>query len=284
MAKFVLSAFSDEYDPDFDTQLEGAKLNGLTHIEIRNVNGKNISDHTLEEAKGLKAKLDAAGIGISSIGSPIGKINIEDPMEPHIEKLKNVIEIAKILEAKYIRMFSFYMPKDKNPDDYRDEVMKRMRMMLDVAKDSGVTLLHENEKGIYGDTVERCADLMEELKDYDLKAVFDPANFIQCDQETYPYGFGKLKDYTVYMHIKDCIEGGRVVPAGYGIGGIKEILTELKARGYEGFLSLEPHLTNFVGFAALEDSGAEAVDAPALDAKEKFNLAVDSLKKILSEI
>ena len=181
-------------------------------------------------------------------------------------------------------MFSFYMPKGENPDDYRDEVMKRMKMMLDLAKESGVTLLHENEKGIYGDTVDRCVDLLEELKEYNLKAVFDPANFIQCDQETYPYGFDKLKDYTVYMHIKDCVEGGKVVPAGYGIGKIKEILAELKNRGYEGFLSLEPHLTNFVGFAALEDSGAEAVDAPALDAKEKFNLAVDSLKKIIAEL
>ncbi len=284
MAEFILSAFSDEYDPDFDTQLEGVKSNGITHIEIRNVNGKNIADHTPEEAKVLKEKLDSKGVKVSSIGSPIGKININDPMEPHMDKLKNVIEIAKILDAKYIRMFSFFMPKDENPDIYRDEVMKRMRMMLDMAKESGVTLLHENEKGIYGDTVERCVDLLEELKSYNLKAVFDPANFIQCEQETYPYGFDKLKDYTVYMHIKDCAEGGKVVPAGYGIGKIKEILTELKKRGYEGFLSLEPHLTNFVGFAALEDSGAEAVDAPALDGKEKFNMAVDSLKNILAEI
>lgn len=211
-------------------------------------------------------------------------MKFNDPMEPHIEKLKNVIEIAKVLDAKYIRMFSFFIPKEENPDDYRDEVMKRMRMMLDVTEGTGVTLLHENEKDIYGDTVDRCVDLLEELKDYNLKAVFDPANFIQCDQETYPYGFGKLKDYVVYMHIKDCVEGGKVVPAAFGIGRIKEILTELKAKGYEGFLSLEPHLTNFVGFAALEDSGAEAVDAPALDGKEKFNLAVDSLKKILAEI
>ena len=111
MAKFVLSAFADEYSPVFDEQLEGLKKNGVKFMEIRGVDGKNISTLTEEEMLAAKAKLDAAGIGVSSIGSPVGKIKVTDDFDAHIKVLENCIKAAKILGTKNIRIFSFYMPE-----------------------------------------------------------------------------------------------------------------------------------------------------------------------------
>ena len=282
MSEFILSGFADEIDPMLDTQLKVMNELDIGYIEVRGIDAKNISKYTPEEIKEIKKKFDAAGIKVSSIGSPVGKIHITDPMDDHIAEFKNIIEIAKIMETKYIRLFSFYMPKDEEYSKYRDEVLKRMKMFVDTAKGSGLVLLHENEKGIYGDTADRCLDILESVGSDILRAVFDPANFVQCGEETYPRAFDMLKDHIEYMHIKDALKDGTVVPPGAGEGKVKEILTALKARNYSGFLSLEPHLATFVGLASLEE-GKEK-DEISANTQDKFKLAVKSLRNILKEI
>ena len=169
---------------------------------MRGVNGKNIVEHSLDEVKDIKKQLDERGFKISAIGSPIGKIGITDDFGPHFDLFKHTLEIANILETEYIRMFSFYIPEGEVPSHYREEVLERWRKFADVAKGTGVMLLHENEKGIYGDTPERCLDLIESLNCQYCGAIFDPANFVQCDVETYPYGFELLIDHIIYMHIR----------------------------------------------------------------------------------
>lgn len=282
MSEFILSGFADEINPMLDVQLKVMNELNIGHIEVRGIDGKNISKYTPDEIKEIKKKFDAANIKVSSIGSPIGKIQITDSMDDHIEEFKNIIEIAKIMETKYIRLFSFYMPKDEDPKKYRDEVLKRMNMFIDTAKGSGLILLHENEKGIYGDVADRCLDILESIGSDSLRAVFDPANFIQCHEETYPRAFDMLKDHIEYMHIKDALENGEVVPAGMGEGKVKEILKSLKDRDYKGFLSLEPHLTNFVGLASLEE-GKEKQEI-STNTEDKFKLAVKSLRDILKTL
>ena len=282
MSEFILSGFADEINPMLDVQLKVMNELNIGHIEVRGIDGKNISKYTPDEIKEIKKKFDAANIKVSSIGSPIGKIQITDPMDDHIEEFKNIIEIAKIMETKYIRLFSFYMPKDEDPKKYRDEVLKRMNMFVDTAKGSGLILLHENEKGIYGDVADRCLDILENIGSDSLRAVFDPANFVQCHEETYPRAFDMLKDHIEYMHIKDALENGEVVPAGMGEGKVKEILKSLKDRDYKGFLSLEPHLTNFVGLASLEE-GKEKQEI-STNTEDKFKLAVKSLRDILKTL
>lgn len=284
MSKFILTAFADEITTDLKTQMEVLEKHGIKHIEMRKVNGKNLVDHSLDEVRELKRQLDARGFKISAIGSPLGKIQITDEFEPHFALFKHTMEIAKILETKYIRMFSFYIPKGENPANFRDEVMNRWSKFIAAAKGSGLVLLHENEKEIYGDTPERCLDLLETMKSPYLKAIFDPANFIQCDVKTYPEAYGLLKDYIVYMHIKDAnYRDHQVVPSGYGDGKVKEILVALHNQGFEGFLSLEPHLTNFDGFADLE-LGSPAKTLPKGNGPEKFAIATEALKKIIREI
>jgi sugar phosphate isomerase/epimerase len=283
LAKFILSAFADEIDPDLKLQMDVLEEHGIKHIELRGVYGKNIVKYSLEEVKDIKKEIFERGFGISAIGSPIGKIGIEDDFDPHLKLFKHTIEIAKIMETRYIRMFSFYIPEGEEPGKYRDEVLRRWNEFVNAAKGTGLILVHENEKGIYGDTPERCLDLLKSLDSDYVKAVFDPANFIQCDVETYPHAFDMLKEYIEYMHIKDALyKDHSVVPAGYGNGKLSEIITALYESDFEGFLTLEPHLGSFVGFSQLE-RGIVDTDLPEGGPKQ-FAIAANALKKLLSRI
>lgn len=282
MAEFTLSGFADEIDPMLRVQMEELNKLKIGYIELRGVDGRNISDYTPAEAKELKTRLDGHGIRVSAIGSPIGKIQITDPMEPHLAQFRTLLETAKVLEAPYIRLFSFFIPKGQPAADFRDEVLRRMNQFVNAAKGSGVMLLHENEKDIYGDTADRCLDIIESVGSDNLRVTFDPANFVQVGEETYPRAWQMLSPYVEYMHIKDALPDGSVVPAGHGAGHLKELLTALVEADYKGFLSLEPHLGNFQGFASLEldDSLAQLPDG----GPKTFGVAADALRKLLKEV
>ena len=282
MAEFILSAFADEYSPNFDEQLEGLKKNGVGFMEIRGVDGKNISDLDEATLKVVKEKLDKAGIGISSIGSPIGKIKTSDPFEPHLDKLRNCIRAAKILGTKNIRIFSFYMPEGVTREEARPEVMKRLAAMLEIAKAEGVTLCHENEKGIYGDSPETCLDIQKEFGG-EIKLIFDPANFIECGYEPYPHGFELIGDRIYYMHIKDADENHKIAPAGKGIGRIPDIIKELDKREGKLFLTVEPHLRVFKGLEALETDEKTKMPNTYATSYEAFGAAVDAIKAIIAK-
>lgn len=283
MAYYKISGFADEIAESVDTQFEVLNKLNMGYFEPRGIDGKNISRLTDEEVAHLKERMAAAGIKISSIGSPIGKMKLEDDFTEHFAKFQRVVEIAKLLDTKYIRMFSFYhVGGDVWTAEERQEVMARLRQMINYAKEQDVVLLHENEKDIYGDTADRCLDLMNELGCDHFKSVFDPANFVQCGQDT-KYAYSILKDHIAYMHIKDAIlETGRVVPAGMGDGNLEYILNELFKNGYDGYLSLEPHLGSFAGLADLE------LDDKMLDLPQSgegtFTLAYRALCDILDRI
>ena len=282
MEHIILSGFSDEIGPDFDFQLETIREFGLSHIELRAADGVNVSDFSPEKVKEVKNKLAGAGVSVSSIGSPIGKIGIEEDFAPHLEKLKRTLEIQKELGAPYLRMFSFYIPQGRAPEDFREEVLDRVGRMAEEAAAWDSVLLHENETGIYGDSAPRCKELLEAFYGPHFKAVFDFANFVQVGQQTLP-AYELLKPYVEYVHVKDAQWGtGAVVPAGQGDGHVKDILTDLIGGGWKGFLSLEPHLTDFAGLAALEQDPQKR--GSALDGKSAWKLALDSLQEILAGI
>ena len=282
MEHIILSGFSDEIAPELDLQLAAIREWGLSHIELRAADGVNVSDFSTEKGKEVKNKLAGAGVSVSSIGSPIGKIGIEEDFAPHLEKLKRTLEIQKELGAPYLRMFSFYIPQGRAPEDFREEVLDRMGRMVEEAAAWDSVLLHENEKGIYGDNAPRCKELLEAFYGPHFKAVFDFANFVQVGQQTLP-AYELLKPYVEYVHVKDAQwDTGAVVPAGQGDGHVKEILTDLIGGGWKGFLSLEPHLTDFAGLAALEQDPQKR--GSALDGKSAWKLALDSLQEILAGI
>lgn len=278
---FIYSGFSDEISPDISRQFYHLKDLGISFFEPRGVNGRNISDLTADEARALKKYMDGNGIGASSIGSPIGKISITDEFQPHLTKLLHVIETAKILDTKYIRVFSFYIPKGEDAEVYEDEVISRMKSMAKAAGDAGIILLHENEKDIYGDTALRCLNIFKKVNSKNLKAVFDPANFVQCGEDTLK-AFALLYPYIEYMHIKDAAEDGAVVPAGMGKGNIFEIIKALYQKGYQGFLSLEPHLGSFKGLSDLEID--DKMTNLEKSSPEKFALAYRHIKNIVERV
>ena len=226
MAKFELSAFTDEYSQDMSEQIKGMLNNGIKYTELRGINGKNVSEITLDEAKEVKNMLDANGLAVWSVGSPLGKIKLTDDINKHIDLVKRVCETANVLDTKNIRVFSFYIPDTSNIAPYRSKVMEYMNLMLEASKPYGVSLCHENEKGIYGAKTEGVVDIMNTFKG-GYKCIFDPANFIQEDVVTYPDAFNALKDDIYYMHIKDARADKSIAPAGKGIGRIPEILAEL---------------------------------------------------------
>jgi len=276
MSKFIISGFADEISESFDAQIDHLKKLGIKFFEIRGVDGKNISKLSDEEVSEVKTKIDAAEISVSAIGSPVGKDEIEEDFDLQLERFLRIVKIAKMLSTKYIRIFSFF-----HADDKKDEVIKRLSKFTEIAEKEEIILLHENEKDIFGESAENCKYLFDNIKSESFKGIFDPANFVQAKVETHPYAFNMLKDSIIYMHIKDAKADGGVVPAGYGIGMVKEILSELHSKNYEGFLSIEPHLGNFAGFSELE--GGKTMSSGSSN-PEKFTLAYESLTKIIKEI
>lgn len=273
-------AFADEADNRLEGQIAAMRRNSLNGLEIRRVDGANVSEISTEKAYEIRERMADAGLTVWSIGSPIGKIDIEkDDFAAHLDKLKHTLEIANILDSQNIRMFSFYIPKGNDPEDYRGEVIDRLGTMLEIAKGTGIDLCHENEKGIYGDIATRCRKLHQTLPE--LKGVFDPANFIQCEQDTWE-AWQLLHSYIKYMHIKDALPDGSVVPAGEGIGNLQRILAAFRAQGGME-VSVEPHLKVFEGLKGLEREGEKSIVSnftyPSNDAA--FDVACNALRKIL---
>ena len=278
---FTYSAFADEISPDLQTQMEVLGRYGIAYIEARGIDGKNIADYTPGQAKEIKKILDNNGFKLSALGSPIGKIHITDDFAPELKRFENMLELADIFETPYIRMFSFFMEAADAPK-YRDAVLERWQQYIDAAKGHSVILLHENEKDIYGDTALRCKDLLDTLHCDYLKATFDPANFVQCGEDVWQAS-ELLKNDIAYVHIKDAkAADGSVVPAGQGDGHVVKILTHLMQDGFNGFLSLEPHLGDFEGFADLEKQ--TAMVKKEAGGAEKFDVAFTALSKIITGI
>lgn len=271
--KFKLAAFADEADGRISEQIKAMIRNDIGYLEIRGVDGKNISDITIEKARDIKKRLDDAGLSVWSLGSPYGKIGICDDFKPHLDKFKHGLELAETLGAKHIRMFSFYVPSG-DEDRYKDEVMSRLEQFIVSADDSGITLCHENEKGIFGDAASRCLEIHKTFPQ--LKAVFDPANFIQCGQDTVK-AWELLEPYIEYMHIKDALADGSVVPAGKGIGNLPYLLEKYKGE----VLTLEPHLSVFDGFDKLETEEKTKMNYCYPTSGAAFDAAVKALKELL---
>ncbi len=284
-----ISGFSDEISSDFKEQLEHVVKLGMNYISLRGIDGRNINEYSIEEINGyVKPTLEKYQVKVSSIGSPIGKVFIDDEEGYNQQKidLDRLCQIANILECDYMRIFSFYIPKDKNPEYYKDEVIAKTKEFVENAKKCNVDLLHENEKDIYGDTDVRVKELFDGVKSDNFRAIFDFANFVQVGTETLP-AYKLLEDEIEYIHIKDAVfDVNENVVCGTGDGHIKEILKDVLAKGYEGFLTLEPHLVMFDSLQALELEDASDVikEDKAKDGAEGYKMQYDALIGLLKEI
>ena len=283
MAHYILSAFADEVSSDFTKQLEYLKSKDISYIEPRNINGTGVAAITLEEAKNAKKMLDDYKIGVSSIGSPIGKISVEDDFADHIRLFEHVMDIAEIFETKNIRMFSFFYPKNTDVHTHRAAVLARLEILLELAEKRDLTLCHENEKAIYGEAPEDCLDLMKHF-DGRMKSVLDMGNFAFCQKDPMK-GYEYLAPYIEYIHIKDAFYDTRIVPAGQGEGKVFEILSAYnKYTDKDTFLTMEPHLTVFDGLNKLSNMDDIKVQNAYATPEEAFDTAVAALRGILERI
>jgi sugar phosphate isomerase/epimerase len=285
----LISGFSDEISSDFHTQLEVVSNLGMKYISLRGIDGKNIGDFTVDEIKeNVQPRLQKAGIGVSSIGSPIGKVFINDEEGFAKQKLMlyTLCKIANLLDCQYIRIFSFYIPKSDNADPYRAEVVRKLKEFAAIAEKYNVILLHENEKDIFGDIGRRCQEILTEVGSPYFKGIFDFANFVQCGEDTEEC-YDLLKDEIVYIHIKDAVtaESENVV-CGTGEGKIPELLARFIKSGYKGFLTLEPHLVLFDSLKDLELEDATEIikDNKGLDGAGGYKLQYEALLQILNKI
>jgi len=265
-----LSGFADEIGPDLNLQIQTLRAEHMHFVELRAVWNTNVLDLTDAQRRDVRARLADAGIGVSSIGSPIGKVRIDLPWQDHVERFRHCLDVAEEFEAPYIRLFSYYPPEGGCIADHRDEVLRRLREQVEMARGRPVTLLHENEADIFGMTPEACLDIASHVPGLGL--IFDPANYVHAGVDVLA-AWKMLRDHVVYFHIKDRrAEDGKCVPAGEGDGHIPEILADAVGRlGYQGFISLEPHLA-----VAGRHSGFSGPDG--------FRQAVQRVKAILDDL
>ena len=279
MRSLKISAFADEYADSFEEQLTALNEFEIENIEIRFLNGKNISVLKRNEVTEAKKKLDAFGINVSAIGSPIGKIQLDGDINDHLETAKRIFESANIFDTRYIRVFSFYAPNGKDIADMKSEVLYYLEKFVVLAREYGITLCHENEAKIYGDTPNRCKELLDHFSG-ELKCVFDMGNFVLEGAEPYT-AYELLKEDIAYFHIKDALSQGAIVPAGKGEAKIKEILSAHREYAKEDFfVSLEPHLQTFSGLNALVGRAFKNPYQYA-DAKAAFSDAVTKFKELI---
>lgn len=285
----AISGFSDEISSDLDTQLQKVSELGMRYISLRGIDDENIGDYTVEKIrKNVIPKLKEWNISVSSIGSPIGKIYIQDEeaFEKQLEVLKNMCQIANILSCKYIRIFSFYIPTEQNFDDYQHTVIKKLKAFSKIAEQYNVVLLHENEKDIFGDIARRCKFILDEVGSDHFKAIFDFANFVQCGEDTQAC-YELLESDIEYIHIKDAVYKDSInVVCGTGDGQIESILKQAITSGYKGFLTLEPHLVVFDAIKDLEiEHSTETIqNTAAKDGAEGYQIQYEALLEILKNI
>ena len=269
---FILSGFADEISPEPGVQLETLAAESIRHLELRSAWSTNVASLTDAELASFRREIEDAGVRVSAIGSPIGKINIGDPIEPELERLRRIADVADLFGTTIVRVFSFFIPAGEPPARFRQAVIDRMGALAQIAAERGIVLAHENEKEIYGDIPERCADLIASVGSPALQATFDAANFVQCGVRPHTEGYQLLRPYLVYLQVKDALAAtGQVVPAGQGDGEVRETLAALTASGFSGYASLEPHL-------------AEAGRYGGFSGAQEFRRAAGALKGLLGEL
>jgi sugar phosphate isomerase/epimerase len=239
---FTLSAFGDEVADDLAAQLGVLAREDIHHVEIRGAWGRNVLDLDPSALARAADLLRARGFAVSAIGSPVGKSPLTRRPAYERARLDRAIAAAEALNTRRIRVFSFSVRRIAAPRG-RAAVVDRLGALTDRAAHAGMTLLLENETRLYGDTPERCLDLLQTIASPALRFAFDPANFVQAGVRPMADAWPLLAEYVAHVHIKDAVFAtGAVRPAGEGDAAIGALLQALAARGYQGFLTLEPHL------------------------------------------
>jgi sugar phosphate isomerase/epimerase len=268
---FTISGFGDEIADDPAEQLDVLVGLDIHHLDLRGAWGRNVLDFDHDDVQRLKALLSERGARVAMIASPVGKSQITEPASYETERLETAIGLADAFETPLIRMFSFYYEGVSHADS-RDEVVSRLGAWARIAESAGVTLLLENEGDLWGDTPIRCHDLLSSVGSPALRLTLDTGNFAALGVASHDTAYGLLKPWLSHIQIKDVRrEPKQVVPAGQGDGQIPELLAAARRDGYQGYLSLEPHL-------------AIAGKAGGFSGADLFGTAAEALRTILADL
>ena len=246
---FRIAAFGDEIDNNIEEQARVFNEEGIKYLELRVWNDTTLIDLSLDEWKRMKDVIEGNNLSIAAIASPIGKVFISDDFDEHFAAFKKYVDAAKFFGTDMIRVFSYYLPQDCPPEEFSDEVIARMKKKAECAAENGITLIMENERWLFGNIGRRCRQILESVGSPSLRLAFDPQNFLAEGEMPFAQNFEMLADYIAHVHIKDgkLNEPDTFVYAGMGDGQVRELLTALKDRDFDGFLSIEPHLGIFGG-------------------------------------
>jgi sugar phosphate isomerase/epimerase len=270
-AAFTISGFGDEIAADPAEQLAALAGLRITHLDLRGAWDRNILDFTDDDIKALKALLAEHGAHVAMIASPVGKSPIDGPAAYERDRLQTAIRLARAFETPLIRIFSYYH-EGISHEACRDEVVARLGAWAEVAQAAGVTLLLENEGDLWGDTPDRLVDLFSSVDSPALRFTLDTGNFAGLGVASFDEAYRKLKPWLSHIQIKDVLTASHtVVPAGQGDGQIRRVLCAAKEDGYQGYLSLEPHL-------------AVAGRAGGFSGAMLFGTAADALRTILADL
>ncbi len=278
---WTLSAFADEAAPSCEAQIAALQRANLKRLDLRAIEGHNISVLPPEIAREVKTKLAAAGVSVQMLGSPLGKIDIADDFETDLAKLRHIGSVAPLLGCQAVRIFSYYNKGGAGHPEWMAKSLSRLEALRAEAKNLGLVLYHENERHIFGDLGDDVAQIAA-LRDDNFKLIFDFDNYNQSGEDVFAT-WKKLRDVTDAFHLKDSTDEGKHVPAGLGNGKIPEILEDAVARGWSGLIAVEPHLNHSGAVAATGPSGAQNEAYSAMPMADSFHVAVEAGKKVLSE-
>lgn len=274
-ATMRLTGFGDEVHPDPAVQVAVLQVLGASAMEVREVWGRNVVTLSNAELAKLASLCEDVEIGVSSVASPVGKSELNAPPDEETERLERALHAARVLQADYVRVFSFYVASG-TWDSARPEVLKRVANFTRAAEKAGKTLVLENEKGVYGDVPTRLYDIVRTIESPALRIAWDPANFVQVGVVPFRDGYELLQPYISYVHVKDArlADGGVTLP-GVGDGQLPETLAALRRSEYCGFVSLEPHLMSAYetsGFSGARAFGEAARAFASLSRREGVRL------------
>jgi sugar phosphate isomerase/epimerase len=252
-----LTGFADEASKGIAGQIAATRELGWTHIESRNVDGKNIHDLSEVEFDRVAGALEAAGVRINCFGSAIanwGK-SILDPLDSSLAEVRRAIPRMQRLGTRLIRIMSFAVLKDRGPEDQMEaERFRRLRELLALFQDAGITPVHENCMNYGGMGWTYTLRLVENVPG--LQLVFDTGNPVFTTDYTKPEPrprqsawafYSQVKSYVAYVHIKDGTWNADTQTCAYtfpgeGQGDVRRIVADLLQNGYDGGISIEPHL------------------------------------------
>ena len=255
----ILTGFADEAAADLSTQIKATKELGWDHISARGIDGVNIhdlSDQAFDQAAG---QLNDAGIKIAEFGSLIGTWakSIQTDFHITLAEVERAIPRMQRLGTNIVRVMS-YAQEPWGSDQHEQERFRRLREITSRFSDAGITTAHENCMNWGGFSAEHTLRLIDEVPD--IKLIFDTGNpTFQRDRSqpdtngNFPWQdslefFHAVKEHTVHIHIKDCINpvSDDVEPVytfpTKGQSHVTEIISELKKTNYQGFIAIEPHV------------------------------------------